>query len=55
MSVQGRSAECDDVDDGMGHPYVFQRTDYCKPTCPMTPDLPECVSCSTGGSGMFGN
>ena len=55
MSVIGKSIECDAVDDGKGNPYVFHRTDYCKPTCRMTPDLPECRACQTGGSGMFGN
>jgi hypothetical protein len=44
MSVIGRSIECDAIDDGMGHPYVFHRTDYCPPGQP----------CQTGGSGMFG-
>jgi hypothetical protein len=44
MSVIGKSIECDAVDDGMGHPYVFYRTDYCPPT----------QDCSVGGSGMFG-
>jgi hypothetical protein len=55
MSVIGKSIECDAVDDGKGNPYVFHRTDYCKPTCRMTPDTPECRACQTGGSGMFGN
>ena len=55
MSVIGKSIECDAVDDGTGKPYVFNRTDYCSPSCQETPDRPECRACSTGGSGMFGN
>ena len=43
MTVIGHSSECDAVDDGMGDPYVFFRTDYCKPG----------EMCETGGSGMF--
>jgi hypothetical protein len=51
--VLGQSIECDAVDDGEGHPYVFHRTDYCPPSCQGTPDTPECQACATGGSGMF--
>lgn len=54
MSVIGKSIECDAVDDGAGHPYVFHRTDYCPPSCQMTPNAPGCAGCQTGGSGMFG-
>ncbi len=43
MTVIGHSSECDEVDDGMGAPYVFFRTAYCKPG----------EMCETGGSGMF--
>ena len=53
MTVIGESIECDKVDDGMGNPYVFHRTDYCPPSCQATPDTPECKACQTGGSGMF--
>jgi hypothetical protein len=53
MSVIGESIECDVVDDGMGNPYVFHRTDYCPPSCQATPTTPECMACQTGGSGMF--
>jgi hypothetical protein len=53
MSVLGKSVECDAVDDGHGRPYVFKRTSYCLPTCSMTPERPECMGCSTGGSGQF--
>jgi len=55
MSVKGLSIECDDVDDGMGNPYVFHRTNYCPPSCLQTPNTPECVQCVTGGSGSFGS
>jgi hypothetical protein len=54
MTVLGQSVECDAIDDGMGNPYVFHRTDYCPPSCQQTPDTPECRDCQTGGSGMFG-
>jgi hypothetical protein len=53
MSVIGKSAECDVVDDGMGNPYVFHRTDYCPPSCQNNMSSPECMNCQTGGSGMF--
>jgi hypothetical protein len=45
MSALGMSAECDVVNDGMGGPYVFFRTSYCRPG----------EMCGTGGSGTFGN
>jgi hypothetical protein len=53
MSVQGKSADCEAVDDGKGKAYVFKRTSYCLPSCAMTPNLPECMGCATGGSGQF--
>jgi hypothetical protein len=53
MSVIGESIECDAVDDGMGNPYVFHRTDYCPPSCQETPETKACKACQTGGSGMF--
>ncbi len=55
MTVEGQSAECEKVDDGMGNPYVFRRTSYCPPKCldAANKTLAECASCSTGGSGSF--
>jgi hypothetical protein len=53
MSVEGRTRECDPIDDGMGGPYVFNRVTYCPLRCAMTPTLPECMNCSAGGGGMF--
>jgi hypothetical protein len=53
MTVVGKSIDCDAVDDGRGHPYVFKRTSYCLPSCVATPNKPECKGCSTGGSGQF--
>ncbi|MDH5676527.1 MAG: hypothetical protein OEZ06_30690 [Myxococcales bacterium] len=53
MSVQGKSIQCDEVDDGSGNPYVFNRTNYCPPSCQDTPNAPACVDCKTGGSGSF--
>ena len=54
MTVLGLSVECDEVDDGLGNPYVFHRTRYCPTSCLETPDTPECKPCQTGGSGQFG-
>jgi hypothetical protein len=53
MSVIGLSVECDDVDDGAGGRYVFNRVNYCPLSCNMTPTAPECVGCMMGGSGSF--
>lgn len=53
MSVLGKSAECDPVDDGNGKAYVFERTTYCKPDCNETPDSEECRDCSVNGAGDF--
>jgi hypothetical protein len=53
MSVRGRSEECEDVDDGNGKAFVFERTTYCKPNCNETPNAPECRSCSVSGAGDF--
>jgi hypothetical protein len=53
MSVRGRSAQCEPVDDGEGNAYVFERTTYCKPDCNETPDSDECRDCSVSGAGDF--
>lgn len=53
MSVQGLSVECDEIDDGSGGRYVFNRVNYCPLSCNMTPTAPECVDCMMGGSGSF--
>lgn len=53
MSVLGESIECDEIDDGSGGRYIFHRTNYCPPSCQMTPDAPGCTECRTGGSGEF--
>jgi len=53
MSVLGESVECDEIDDGSGGRYVFHRTNYCAPSCQMTPTAPGCSECRTGGSGEF--
>lgn len=53
MTVQGLSVECDEIDDGSGGRYVFNRVNYCPLSCAMTPDAPECVDCMMGGSGSF--
>jgi hypothetical protein len=53
MSVRGFSRECDQIDDGMGGEYVFNRVGYCPIRCNTMPTLPECMGCMMGGSGMF--
>ena len=53
MSVLGESVECEAIDDGDGGRYVFHRTNYCPPSCQMTPTAPGCVGCKPGGSGDF--
>jgi hypothetical protein len=53
MSVRGESIECDPIDDGMGNPYVFLRTNYCPPSCDADDESDACKDCKTGGSGDF--
>jgi hypothetical protein len=53
MAVVGTSIECDDIDDGSGGEYVFNRVNYCPLICNEMPTLPECVGCMMGGSGAF--
>ncbi len=53
MSVQGLSIECDDISDGSGARFVFNRVNYCPLSCNTTPTAPECVNCMMGGSGTF--
>lgn len=53
MTVQGISILCDQVDDGSGNAYVFNRVKYCPATCLDNPSAPECKDCSSGGSGTF--
>lgn len=53
MSVLGLSVECDEIDDGMGNEYVFNRVNYCPLECNTNPSAPGCENCMMGGSGMF--
>lgn len=53
MTVKGLSLECDEIDDGAGNEYVFDRRRYCPSTCGMNPTAPECKNCVQGGSGNF--
>ena len=53
MSVDGFSIECDDITDGSGERYVFNRVNYCPIRCNTMPTLPECMGCMMGGSGGF--
>jgi hypothetical protein len=47
MSVDGKSMTCDVVQK------VFNRVSYCPLSCQNNPMAPECMGCSTGGSGTF--
>jgi hypothetical protein len=53
MSVKGKSAECDPVDDGKGAAFVFRRTSYCAADCGDHPDADGCKDCAVMGSGSF--
>jgi hypothetical protein len=53
MSVQGLSIECDDIGDGSGARYVFNRVNYCPLACNTNPTGPGCTGCMMGGSGSF--
>ena len=53
MTVQGQSVLCDNIDDGAGKPYMFNRVRYCEFICNSQPSLPQCQNCQQGGSGTF--
>lgn len=53
MTVKGLSLECDEIDDGSGNEYVFDRRGYCPNICNTNPMAPECANCVQGGSGNF--
>lgn len=56
MSVIGRSIECEEIDDGSGGEYVFNRVNYCPLACSTGGDVPDgvdCTACMMGGSGSF--
>lgn len=55
MTVKGLSVRCDNVDDGAGNPFVFNRVQYCPSKCqkPENASAPECVNCKQDGSGQF--
>ncbi len=55
FSVVGKSWLCENIDNGSGGEYVFQRFAYCPMKCadPANKSLPECVSCTSGLSGKF--
>ena len=55
MTVQGISVRCDNVDDGTGNAFVFNRVKYCPTKCEngANPSDPDCANCQTGGSGQF--
>lgn len=53
MSVKGLSVACDNIDDGSGGRYVFNRVPYCSLECNENPSAPGCENCQSGGSGNF--
>lgn len=55
MTVLGQSILCDNVDDGAGGAFVFNRIQYCPSKCEggMNATDPECVNCKQDGSGEF--
>jgi hypothetical protein len=55
MTVQGLSVLCDNVDDGSGGAFVFNRVKYCPAKCRngQNPNDPECQNCGQGGAGTF--
>ena len=53
MTVKGKSVACDNIDDGAGNAFVFNRVQYCKQSCLTTPTAPGCENCQQGGSGKF--
>jgi len=53
MSVVGLSVACDEIDDGSGGAYVFNRVNYCPLSCNTDPTGPGCAGCMSGGSGSF--
>ena len=53
LSVLGRSAECEEIDDGAGGEYLFGIIPYCSPACGENPSLPECADCGMGTRGDF--
>jgi hypothetical protein len=53
LSVKGKSWLCENIDDGSGGEYVFQRFKYCPLICNDQPTLPQCLNCQNGASGTF--
>jgi hypothetical protein len=55
MTVVGESVLCDQVGDGSGGSYVFNRVKYCPSKCRggANAEDPECKNCQQGGSGTF--
>lgn len=55
MTVIGKSVRCDEIDDGSGNSFVFNRVRYCPKKCRsgQNPDDPECKACQAAGSGKF--
>jgi hypothetical protein len=62
MIVKGKSFYCDDIDDGSGNPFVFNRVQYCpricRPTNPVSdggyhPEAQICIDCQLSAEGRF--
>lgn len=53
MIVKGESVLCDEIDDGNGGDFVFNRIKYCPTSCNTDPNTPDCQACQQSGSGTF--
>jgi hypothetical protein len=53
MIVKGESVLCDQIDDGAGNEFVFNRIKDCPTSCNANPTTPECVACQQSGAGEF--
>lgn len=47
-TLQGSSDSCGRIETTAGNPVVFDITNYCKVSCQMTPEAPECSNCQPG-------
>src|SRR5690606_18358618 len=49
MIVKGESVLCDQIDDGAGNDFVFNRIKYCPTSCQADPSTPDCQACQQSG------
>jgi len=53
MIVKGESVLCDEIDDGKGGDFVFNRIQYCPTSCNSNPSGAGCAACQASGQGTF--